>query len=108
MPFTGEKIHEIQFQVGTGTTIKIDWDLPLDSSIMGRLQDVVLGTIIDVPMVGTGSYTVTNPGVFNKLKLTVTYIETVPVELTSFTAKCGKNSVTLNWITATETNNQRF
>ncbi len=33
---------------------------------------------------------------------------TIPVELYSFTAKTGRNSVTLNWITATETNNQGF
>ena len=32
----------------------------------------------------------------------------VPVELTSFTAKADGNSVTLDWSTATETNNQGF
>jgi hypothetical protein len=32
----------------------------------------------------------------------------VPVELTSFTAAVSKNAVTLNWSTATETNNQGF
>ncbi len=32
----------------------------------------------------------------------------VPVELTSFTAIAGNGSVELNWITATETNNQGF
>ena len=106
--YSGETIHEIQYQVGSGTTIKIDWDLPADSSIMGRLQDVVLGTLIDTQMVGTGSYTITNPGAFNKLKLTVTYIETVPVELASFTATIENGVVTLNWETATEINNRGF
>jgi photosystem II stability/assembly factor-like uncharacterized protein len=33
---------------------------------------------------------------------------TIPVELSSFTAEVGRNSVTLNWVTATETNNQGF
>ncbi len=32
----------------------------------------------------------------------------IPVELTSFTAKADENIVTLNWSTATETNNQGF
>ena len=32
----------------------------------------------------------------------------IPVELSSFTAETGKNTVVLNWITATETNNQGF
>lgn len=108
IPFNGENIHEIQYQVGSGTTIQIDWDLPADSSIKGRLQDVVLGTIIDVPMIGSGSYTVANPGAFNKLKMTVIYSDAVPVELTSFTASIGKNNVMLNWVTATEINNRGF
>ncbi len=69
--FVGEKIHEVQYQVGTGTTITIAWDLP--AGITGRLQDVVLGTIIDVAMSGNSNYTVANPAVFNKLKMTVTY-----------------------------------
>ena len=33
---------------------------------------------------------------------------TIPVELSSFTAEVGRNSVTLNWITETETNNLGF
>lgn len=33
---------------------------------------------------------------------------TIPVELVSFTAETGVNNVTLNWSTATETNNQGF
>jgi len=35
-------------------------------------------------------------------------ITVVPVELTSFTASAGKSSVTLNWETASETNNRGF
>jgi len=33
---------------------------------------------------------------------------TIPVELTSFTASVNGKNVTLNWVTATETNNQGF
>jgi len=40
--------------------------------------------------------------------LTVTYIYTVPVEMTSFTATSVKDEVNLKWSTATETNNQGF
>jgi hypothetical protein len=40
--------------------------------------------------------------------LTVTYTYVVPVELTSFTATANYGVVDLQWITATETNNQGF
>jgi photosystem II stability/assembly factor-like uncharacterized protein len=33
---------------------------------------------------------------------------TIPVELSSFTAEVGRNFVTLNWVTETETNNRGF
>jgi len=38
----------------------------------------------------------------------ISTVNPVPVELTSFTAIADKNSVTLNWQTATETNNSGF
>jgi len=69
--FVGEKIHELQYQVGNGNSIVISWDLP--AGISGRLQDVILGSIIDVQLTGSNSYTVSNPGTFNKLKLTLKY-----------------------------------
>jgi hypothetical protein len=37
-----------------------------------------------------------------------TWLDVVPVELTSFTASVSGNSVTLNWATATELNNSGF
>jgi hypothetical protein len=67
----GVRVHEIKYQVGTGTSIVISWDLP--SGVTGRLQDVILGTLIDQPMSNSGSYMVTNPGSFSRLKMTVTY-----------------------------------
>jgi hypothetical protein len=44
----------------------------------------------------------------NKPYLVVYYHYLIPVELTSFTATANLNSVTLNWSTATETNNSGF
>ncbi|MBM4176054.1 MAG: T9SS type A sorting domain-containing protein [Ignavibacteria bacterium] len=67
----GQRIHELKYQVGTGTTITFNWTFP--TGVTGRLQDLINGTIIDVAMSGTGNYTVTNPGVLNKLKMTITY-----------------------------------
>ncbi len=72
----GSKIHEIQYQVGTGTSILISANLPAGISL--RLQDIILGTLIDVTLTGNSSYTVTNPAAFNKLKLTAIYNLYVP------------------------------
>ncbi|KAF0160950.1 MAG: hypothetical protein FD188_1171 [Ignavibacteria bacterium] len=66
------KEHIIQYQVGTGTNIKLSWNLPV--GVYGRLQDRVLGTIIDVPMSGSGDYTVANPSVVSSLKMTINYM----------------------------------
>jgi hypothetical protein len=77
---TGTRIHEIKYQVGSGTTIAISWSFP--GGVVGRLQDLILGTLIDVPMIGTGSYTVNNPGGFSKLKMTIAYTPPVPIQAT--------------------------
>lgn len=70
-PYTGSKEHRIQYQVGSGTTITIAWDLPAE--ITGVLQDIVTGTLITVPMSGVGNYVVTQPTIFNKLKMIINY-----------------------------------
>ena len=44
----------------------------------------------------------------NKPYLTVTYTYVTPVEFTAFTASANYGEVNLQWITATETNNQGF
>jgi hypothetical protein len=68
------KIHEIRYQVGSGTSIIISWNFAGSAlTIAGTLQDLVTGSIVNVSMSGTGSYTVTNPGSISKLKLTVSY-----------------------------------
>ena len=100
-------VHEIQYQVGSGgTTITIAWDMP--GGVSGRLQDIILGTLIDVDMYDAGSYTVTNPAAFNKLKVTFMYDGTLPVELSSFTAALFDDYVRLNWTTANEIFNYGF
>ena len=64
--------------------------------------------IRDRPMVGIDSLLITNVNSFNRLKMTITYNQATPVELTSFTINVSENTVNLNWQTATETNNQGF
>ncbi|MEO8231791.1 MAG: LamG-like jellyroll fold domain-containing protein [Ignavibacteriota bacterium] len=102
--------HQIQYQVGTGTAIIINYDFGAytPEQVKGRLQDIVTGTLIDTMISGSGSYSVPNPSVFNKLKLTMIYGNSIPVELTSFTALNNDNEVELRWTTATETNNSGF
>lgn len=69
--FIGEKVHNIRYQLGTGNKIIIIWEIPL--GIKGRLQDIVTGNLIDMPMIGIDSFTVDNPQSFNKLKMTIEY-----------------------------------
>jgi hypothetical protein len=76
--FIGQKIYNIQFQPGTGTSISISWYLP--SGIKGRLQDVITGSQIDTQMAGIGIYQVANPGIYNKLQMTLTFDGLLPVE----------------------------
>jgi hypothetical protein len=105
-PFTGSKEHRIQYQVGNGTTVTIDWNLP--QTITGRLQDIITGTLIDAPMNDSGSYTVAQPSIFNKLKMTIDYQGAIPVELVSFGASIVGNNTKLIWQTASELNNSGF
>lgn len=64
-------IHAVAYQVGTGATVTLSWDLPVWAE--GRLQDFVTGTIVDTVMKAQGSYTVTNPGALSRLRMTVHY-----------------------------------
>lgn len=66
------KEHIIQFQVGIGATIIVTWELP--KGVIGRLQDRVIGTIIDEQMIEKGSYVLSNPGTISSLKMTITYL----------------------------------
>ncbi|HQF43300.1 MAG TPA: T9SS type A sorting domain-containing protein [Ignavibacteriaceae bacterium] len=105
-PFSGQKEFRLAYQRGFGTVVKFEWNLP--QNVTGVLQDILTGTIVNVPMSGVGSYTVTNPDALNRLKMLIDYDEIIPVELTSFTATVVGTAVNLNWSTATEKNNRGF
>jgi hypothetical protein len=102
----GNREHEIKYQPGGGTTIKIRWNLP--SNVTGRIQDIITGTLIDVAMAGTDSFTVTNPSAFSKLKMQVTYDTALPIQLASFTGTVINGNVELRWVTLSEVNNLGF
>jgi len=69
--YQGQHIHEIRYQVGSGTTITISWNLP--SGVTGLLQDFFGGIVVNKSMSGKDSLVVSNPGIVNKLKMTITY-----------------------------------
>lgn len=64
--------------------------------------DVVVGAV--ALRQGANTYTVQVDGI----TVGISWSDVVPVELTSFTASVNANAVTLNWRTATETNNKGF
>ncbi|MFA7289585.1 MAG: T9SS type A sorting domain-containing protein [Melioribacteraceae bacterium] len=70
--FLGEKIYYINYQPGMGTTVNIAWELP--SGVIGTLQDRVTGNLINQSMKGTSNFTISDPSVFNKVKITITYL----------------------------------
>ncbi len=106
LPFTGQKEWRIAYQTGFGNDITIQWNFP--EYITGTLLDIVNGTFINAPMSGSGSYTVTDPHIFNRLRMLIDFDITTPVELTSFNAKLVDNKIKLDWATATEINNSGF
>ncbi|MHC1738937.1 MAG: T9SS type A sorting domain-containing protein [Ignavibacteriaceae bacterium] len=91
--YSGSKEYNIQYQVGNGTVINLSWNFM--PGVTGRLQDIVLGSLIDVNMTGSGSYVVSNPGVFVRLKMTITY--------TPPTLSLPANGATNVWLTPTFT-----
>lgn len=106
-PFTGQKEFRLAYQPGFGTVINVSWNLPHNQA-NGVLQDIITGTLINVTMEDSGTYTVTNPNVFNRLKMLINFVNIIPVELSSFSASVVGNLVHLNWTTATELNNRGF
>ncbi|MGE5804201.1 MAG: T9SS type A sorting domain-containing protein, partial [Ignavibacteria bacterium] len=104
------RIHELQYQVGAGSSIIINYNFGTNTpdKVRARLQDIITGALIDTTISDTGSYTVTDPSVYSKLILTMIYDTPLPVELTSFSASSSNKDVKLQWSTATETNNRGF
>ncbi len=80
LPFTGQKEFRLSYQTGLGSEIRVTWSFPPE--VTGKLQDIVIGTLINVDMNGSGEYTVTQPSIFNKLKLFINFnnVTDVPTE----------------------------
>ncbi|MCC7093467.1 MAG: T9SS type A sorting domain-containing protein [Ignavibacteriaceae bacterium] len=74
----------------------------------GVLLDLAGGVVINVPIADSGSFVVPNPYVFIGLKMMIDFNMEMPAELISFNATSLDNNVTLDWSTATETNNSGF
>ncbi|MDP2366369.1 MAG: T9SS type A sorting domain-containing protein, partial [Ignavibacteria bacterium] len=106
IPFSQQKEFRLHYQQYYNNGIEISWYLP--HSITGVLQDLYNGTFINKPMADSGSFTVTNPDLFSRLRMLIDFNITTPVELVSFDATLLDNSVRLDWTTATETNNSGF
>lgn len=68
---SGTKTHELRFQPGTGSTIKIVWNFP--EGVTGILQDLLGGVVVNKTMAGNDSVVVANPSAINKLTLAITY-----------------------------------
>jgi hypothetical protein len=97
----------IKYKVGVGSTILISWwNIP--TRVEGRFKDIITGTIIDKNMNTTDSLLITIPSGISILELTVNFLRTDPVELTSFTSAVNDNNVSLNWVTSHESQNAGF
>lgn len=105
LPYTGQIEFRLQYQ-GGGTMMKFSWNFP--DSVTGVFQDLLGGAIVNVNMIGSGSYTLTIPDILNKMKMLIDYHSIVPVELVSFGVSISESSINLSWETATELNNKGF
>jgi len=71
-PFSGTIEHRLKYQSAEGATILyFSWDFPPE--VTGLLQDLANGTIINVPISGTGVYELINFSTFNQMKLIIYY-----------------------------------
>jgi len=80
-PFNGTYEHQIYFQPGSGgTEITVSWNLPPEIVAGSVIQDLFGGVLgYDEPFVGTGSITVTNPGLVSGLQIIVVYDNAGPI-----------------------------
>jgi hypothetical protein len=71
-PFSGTIEHRLKYQSAEGATIMyFSWNFPPE--VTGLLQDLVNGTIVNVPINGNGVYELANFVVLNQLKLMIYY-----------------------------------
>jgi N-acetylneuraminic acid mutarotase len=70
--FIGTKIHQVKFQIGTGTTITLSWNLPF--GVTGKIYDIITGgALLQDTMIGTGQIIVANPSVITSLFIRINY-----------------------------------
>jgi hypothetical protein len=109
-PFTGQIEHTLWWQVSaTGLPISIVYNLPTGDTL--TLNGLAPGFGLPIgPFTGSGTAIIpgTYTAIFPKCFLVMSYLNAVPVELTSFTGSVMQDGVLLNWTTATELNNQGF
>jgi hypothetical protein len=105
-PFTDTVRHTLIWQLSTpGLPVTINYNIPTNATM--KIQDQFGGILFNLgPFTGVGSTVITFP--VTAAYVFMGYTDIVPVELTSFTANVLNNGVKLNWITATELNNQGF
>ena len=71
-PFSGTVEHRFKYQSAGGATLMyFSWDLPPE--VTGLIQDIVNGTLVNVPISGTGVYELVNFAALNQMKLMIYY-----------------------------------
>lgn len=77
-PYSGTIEHRVRYQNTAGATIMyFSWNFP--PGVTGLLQDLVNGSIVNVPLNGSGIFELTNFNSINPLKLLVYYNNIVTV-----------------------------
>ncbi|MFQ5627460.1 MAG: FlgD immunoglobulin-like domain containing protein [bacterium] len=65
------RTFELRYQAAGSQAMTIAWNLPKGMS--GLLQDLLGGIVVNETMADSGSVTVANPGVIDKLKMAITF-----------------------------------
>ncbi len=110
----GKRSFFFLIQPGPDTAATLEADLP--QGIAAELEydkNMPYGTLPENKNLGGGHIEYQLPkasltNYYNEFNLTFFFDSVVPVELISFSANVNNSNVTLNWITATETNNSGF
>lgn len=76
----GSRTHRIQYKTGSGTTIRLIWQ-SMPPGVSVRIQDIIIGSLIDTTFSGSGNYLITNPLGFSALNFTVNYNLSQPTTL---------------------------
>jgi hypothetical protein len=74
-PFTGTVEHKLIWQLGTGTSFTLNYNFPTD--VTANFKDAITGTLFNVNLSGSGSYTIPVP--LTSGILTVNYSNVAPV-----------------------------